>query len=547
VGNIARGFAALVQFAEREGHTLVHQSHVETFEGADHNLGKWVKTRRETFKSGSMPSDQIDPLEAVPGWEWSPEHAFAGDFPRGLAALVQFAEREGHARVHQGHVETVDGADHNLGSWVASRRASFKSGSMPSDQIGPLEAVPGWEWSPGRGWFPGRTGGPREDWAFESGLAALAQFVEREGHARVPSGHVESVEGVDHNLGPWASEQRQKYRTGKLPPGRVAILEAFPSWMWDAHGAKFPRGLGALAQFAEREGHVLVPLGHVESFDGGDYNLGSWVSAKRQNYRTGKLPSEQVVALEAFPGWAWEAREALREQAFERGLAALVQFAEREGHALVPMGHVEPFEGADHNLGVWVMARRAQFKEGSLSTERVAALEAFPGWGWEAREALREQAFERGLAALAQFVERESHSRVVQTHVESYKGADYNLGVWVMARRAQFKEGGLSTERVAALEAFPGWGWGRKRGNSAVAFERGLAALAQFVEREGHARVPHGHVELFEGTEYPLGDWASARRQFFKRGKMPSDQRGRLEAFPGWDWVRKRGNPRLGD
>ncbi|SVE59590.1 uncharacterized protein METZ01_LOCUS512444, partial [marine metagenome] len=189
---------------------------------------------------------------------------------------------------------------------------------------------------------------------------------------------------------------------------------------------------------------------------------------------------------------------------------------------------------ADHNLGSWVSAKRQKYKNDKLPSEQAVALEAFPGWVWEAREALLEQAFERGLAALAQFVDREGHAGVIQGHVESLEGANHNLGVWVMARRAQFKEGSLSTERVAALEAFPGWDWGKKRGNPAVAFERGLAALAQFAEREGHARVPQGHVESFEGAEYPLGTWASARRQFFKRGKMPSDQRDRLEAFPGW-------------
>ncbi len=172
-----------------------------------------------------------------------------------------------------------------------------------------------------------------------------------------------------------------------------------------------------------------------------------------------------------------------------------------------------------------------------MPSDQIAPLEAIPGWEWSVGVGRRrEEAFERGLAALAQFVDREGHAGVIQTHVESFEGADYNLGVWVMGRRARFKEGGLSTEQVAALEAFPGWDWGRRRGNSAVAFERGLAALAQFAEREGHAGVPQSHVESFEGAEYPLGVWVSRRRTEFRSGKLSAERTAVLKAVPGWEW-----------
>jgi len=536
----------LAQFVEREGHAGVIQTHVESFKGADYKLGVWVGGKRQRYKNGRISSDQIGPLEAVPGWEWSPESVFAGNFPRGLAALVQYAEREGHARVPQSHVETFEGAEHPLGSWVKARRETFKKGRMPSDRIGPLEAVPGWEW------HLEADRDTRRDQAFKTGLPVLAQFVAREGHALVPFRHVESFEGAEYPLGSWVRTRRTSFKHVKLPAEQVTALEVFPGWDWHpgpeaiGHEAAFHRGLAALAQFAEREGHVRVPSSHVESFEGADHNLGTWVGDQRKKFKKRELYSERVAILEAFPYWVWDAKEA----AFPRGLAALAQFVEREGHALVPLGHVESFEGADYNLGAWVSAKRQNYKTGKLPSEQVAALEAFPGWPWEAREVRvqrGEAAFQRGLAALAQFAEREGHAGVIQAHVESFEGADYRLGVWVMARKTQFREGSLSTERIMVLEAFPGWDWGKQRGNPAVAFERGLAALAQFAEREGHARVPQGHVESFEGAEYPLGTWASARRQFFKRGKMPSDQIDRLEAFSGWHWGWQRGNPRSGD
>ncbi len=543
IGDFPRGLGALTQFVEREGHARVPQSHVESFEGADHNLGSWVKARRETFKTGKMPSDQIPLLEAVPGWEWSV--GSLGDFPRGLGALTQFVEREGHARVPKSHVESFEGADHNLGSWVKARREAFKTGKMPLDQIPLLEAVPGWEWP-----VPVTTDKVHQKdkvhQNFETMLPILARFADREGHTQVVFRHVESFEGAEYPLGRWVRATRASF--DELPEEQVAALEAFPGWVWDVQAKReeaFERGLAALAQFVEREGHARVLGSHIESFQGADYNLGLWVMGRRMRFKEGSLSTKQIATLEAFPGWKWAKQRGSAAVAFERGLGALAQFVEREGHARVPGGHIESFQGADHNLGSWVSAKRQNYKVGKLFEEQVAALEAFPGWEWDARArgAARERAFERGLGALAQFVEREGHAGVIQRHVESFDGADYNLGVWVMARKVQFREGSLSTDEIAALEMFPGWDWGRKRGSSAAAFERGLGALAQFAEREGHARVPQSHVELFEGTKYPLGVWASQRRQFFKRGKMPSDQKDRLEAFPGWDWARKRGNP----
>jgi hypothetical protein len=90
------------------------------------------------------------------------------------------------------------------------------------------------------------------------------------------------------------------------------------------------------------------------------------------------LRSDRIVELEALPGWKWDPVEAL----FQRGLAALRQYVNREGDARVPQRHVEPFDGQTFNLGAWASNRRAAFKRGQLSPDSVAALEALPGWEW---------------------------------------------------------------------------------------------------------------------------------------------------------------------
>ena len=113
---------------------------------------------------------------------------------------------------------------------------------------------------------------------FQEGLGALAQFVEREGHARVPARHVESFQGAEFKLGTWVSNRRKDFKAGGLSADRIATLREFHGWEWDPFEADFQECLVVLAQFVEREGHARVPLRHVELFDGVEFMLGTWVS-----------------------------------------------------------------------------------------------------------------------------------------------------------------------------------------------------------------------------------------------------------------------------
>ena len=51
-------------------------------------------------------------------------------------------------------------------------------------------------------------------------------------------------------------------------------------------------------------------------------------------------------------------------------------------------------------LGLWVRNRRKEFRDGVLPAERVAELEALPGWTWDPKEAQRNA----GLDALLAYV-----------------------------------------------------------------------------------------------------------------------------------------------
>jgi Helicase associated domain len=184
------------------------------------------------------------------------------------------------------------------------------------------------------------------------------------------------------------------------------------------------------------------------------YKLGAWAREQRAAHRTGRkgaLGQERFARLEAVPGWYWI------DDRWEQGLDALRLFVEREGHARVP--HAYQDENG-YNLGYWVLKQRMNHGEGrigTLSQERIARLEAVPGWVWNALDARWEQAF----AALQRFVEREGHACVPSSYQDEN---GYKLGDWVRHQREVRRQGSLGQERIARLETLPGWIWSRRSG-----------------------------------------------------------------------------------
>jgi len=409
----------------------------------------------------------------------------SGPWPPRLALnfllLQQFVRREGHARVVEEHRE----GNFSLGLWVSKRRTEFRKGLLTPEQVRSLAALPGWTWS------------PRDD-DFRHGLIALKAFVRRRGHARVPHGHREH----GRNLGSWVLSRRKEHAAGRLSSDRTRELQAEPGWSWNPNHDAFLTGLDALRRFQKREGHARVPFAHRER----GFRLGNWVVTQRTFRTQGRLSGERARLLEALPGWTWHAREDL----FDEGMRTLQAFVRREGHSRVPATFVE----RGIRLGHWVLNRRSDHREGTLSKGRAHALESLAGWTWS----VRDTSFETAYRHLLRFVKREGHARVPTAHVEGR----FPLGAWVQKRRQQ--RGRMTDDRARRLTALPGWAWNRFDWG----FEEALTSLRAFVRREGHTRVPARHIE--RGVR--LGVWIRHCRS--RRMELARGRRRALEGVRGW-------------
>jgi hypothetical protein len=261
---------------------------------------------------------------------------------------------------------------------------------------------------------------------------------------------------------------------------------------------------GLLEVFVEENGHARVHQ-HFKTDEG--FTLGNWVSAQRVN--KDKLSTEKITQLESLPGWTWAALNTR----WDEGFGHLKAFTEREGHARPPSKFKTP-DG--YELGIWVSTQR--YVKDKMSHERIAKLEALPGWTWDSFDAQ----WDEGIGRLEAFIEEEGHAMVPSRYVTS---DGFPLGKWVSHRRAE--RGKLSKSKITKLGALPGWVWDILK----FQWEQGFEHLQAFVKQEQSSRVSNRYVT---SDGYKLGSWVSVQRR--NRERLSGEQRARLESLPGWAW-----------
>ncbi|MEW2051559.1 Helicase associated domain protein [Streptomyces sp. NPDC005476] len=281
----------------------------------------------------------------------------------------------------------------------------------------------------------------RQDWA--RGWAKLKTYVERVGNARVPYGHREGATP----LGQWVAEQRRAYAAGQMTGQRAQRLEKL-GMVWSPANERFQENLEAAKAYYEQHWTLCAPrtataLGKP---------LGMWLANLR---RPGALEGhpEWKTALEAVdedwnPSWPAE---------WQRHYAALRELvADEEGQA----GQVEVLPGVTvhgMDIGNWLAKQRTPKVWQALTDgqrerlEQLGIVPAAPEPEAPAKPpAASLSAFEKGLAALAQYKTRTGSVTVPRGHVETLAdGTDVKLGVWIMNQKGRRAK--LTTDKLTTL------------------------------------------------------------------------------------------------
>ncbi|MEU3282441.1 DEAD/DEAH box helicase [Streptomyces antibioticus] len=291
----------------------------------------------------------------------------------------------------------------------------------------------------------------RQDWA--RGWAKLKEYVKRVGNARVPYGHREGATP----LGQWVAEQRRAYAAGQMTGQRARRLEQL-GMVWSPADERFQENLEASKAYYEQHWTLCAPRSAAAL----DKPIGQWLSNLRRPGALAEHPDWEAALKEIDPDWNpdWPAD-------WQRHYAALRELvAEEEGQAKVLPGVT--VHGMD--VGKWLARQRKPEVWAALTDGQRERLEA--------------------------------------------------VGVTPLAEAPAPVEPDASAEPSTAPVS---------------AFDRGVAALAQYKAREGSLVVPRGHVERLEdGTEVRLGVFLSNTKS--RRAKLTTDKLAALAAL-GLDWA----------
>ncbi|MFE7617554.1 Helicase associated domain protein [Streptomyces sp. NPDC057496] len=288
-----------------------------------------------------------------------------------------------------------------------------------------------------------------------------------------------------------------------------------------------------------------------------DFPLGRWVHQQRKALRAGELEERRKVLLDLpEAGMVWEPGE----EAWENKLAVLRSYRRATGHlaprqdamwgedeAMVPIG--QHMANLRRKGGLGKDPKRA-----AVRAEQLAAID--PDWNcpWPL-------SWQRHYRVLADLVDADGVLPYIAPGV-TFEGDDIGTwrwrqqepGTWVQLLPEQRERltalgvqgASLTVTAPAPAELPPALAnvakGAKKPGSKAqAAFLRGLAALAQWVEREGVDRpVPRSTVVeiVVEGEAEPvpvkLGVWLSNTKT--RRDKLTAEQRAALAAL-GMEWA----------
>jgi hypothetical protein len=172
-------------------------------------------------------------------------------------------------------------------------------------------------------------------------------------------------------LGSWIGRQKEMKKAGTLVPERKRRFNEIGCiWNKEREG-NWDCVFRALTQFKEREGHLRVPMLHVE--DG--LKLGCWNASQKQMKKSGTLVPERKRRLNEI-GYIWKKE---REGNWDCMFRALTQFKEREGHC-----NVSYLNGTSNErlLWNWLMTQRLYQGRGKLDAKREKRLESL-GVKWK--------------------------------------------------------------------------------------------------------------------------------------------------------------------
>ncbi len=234
-------------------------------------------------------------------------------------------------------------------------------------------------------------------------------------------------------------------------------------------------------------------------------NLNIWLNRQRLKYKNHRLSKAEFEKLSRI-GMVWELQDSWL-QSYEEAKT----YFKTHGNLDIPATFVTE-NGTQ--LGNWYRGVKTAYQSGTLSKERITALEQI-GMQWTS---VNERAWQSFYEEAIKYF-KEHGDLIVHLRYETENGI--KLGVWVQTQRMNYKRDTLTEKQIQLLEQI-GMSWHQFQNKWNTGYEYAKTYFAE----NGNINVPMDYV-----TEdgYKLGVWTLSQRNKYKVGKLKNIEIEKLE------------------
>ncbi len=295
---------------------------------------------------------------------------------------------------------TYDCDGYALGDWLKTQKRFYQRGNFNREKIKKLESIKiRWDYH-------------AEKWDEMYALANL--YYEKHGDLRIKqdfktkNGYEYDKDG--YKLGIWLRTQKTRYNENCLDTELVEKLESI-GVEWNHRTENWDKMYALASTYYEYNGNLKIKRyfktrnGYEYNEDG--YNLGTWITTQRVNYKNKKLSAKRIEKLENIRMlWDSQKNTELRkdeniininnenEDKWNKMYALASSYYEHNGNLAIPIDFKTKngyeYDENGYNLGIWISNQRQEKKghvHNKITPEQIAKLKAI-GMVWEIQDSI---------------------------------------------------------------------------------------------------------------------------------------------------------------
>ena len=336
-----------------------------------------------------------------------------------------------------------------------------------------------------------------------------------------------------YNLGVWINTQRLSYKKGTLSEDRIEKLKEIGMIFEDVHKDTWNKMYELAKKYYKHYGDLKIPfsfktINGYESDENG-YNLGFWISTQRVKYKNGTLSEDRIEKLEKIDMIFGIGKQDVWNKMYD--LAK--KYYEHHGnlkisHSFKTINGYETDEKG-YKLGFWISKQRINYKNGTLSEDRIEKLEEIgmifenvykDTWNMMYKLAKKYYEHYDNLKIPNRF-------KTINGYEIDEKG--YNLGVWIATQKTNYNKSILSEDKIEKLEEI---GMIFKKVNDNT-WNMMYKLAKKYYEHYGDLKISRSFKTIngyeIDKNGYNLGFWISNQRVRYKNDTLSEDRIKQLE------------------